>query len=340
MRRLRRHAIRSITMLESSLTFFPTLAFGNAGLSSLAYASTTAPVVFRKEPAAPAAPAVPEKKRALAPYARFAVLATLGAAVILLAILAGERLPYFMMAAEWVGMVEFAFVGALAAGLAGCDPCGGVIVAGMTSLGGGTIRDVLLGNVPVFWMQDWAYVMTVLGVSLATFFLWPRLATRYQWGVDGELVFWMDTVGLASSVVAGVALAEANHERVTVFASAIAGTSTGCFGGIFRDVFLQKPVRILNSHLELYASPAFMGALATALILRLRPAQANAALAVGFFVVSCGRVLCGNQPVRRVFDDAAVLVRSSGEEPASPRHRAGVVSMAWRTTRRSSTNAP
>ena len=52
------------------------------------------------KPAAPAAPAVPEKKRSLAPYARFAVLATLGAAVILLAVLAGERLPYFMMAAE------------------------------------------------------------------------------------------------------------------------------------------------------------------------------------------------------------------------------------------------
>ena len=53
--------------------------------------------------------------------------------------------------------------------------------------------------------------------------------------------------------------------------------------------------------------------------------------------------LCGNQPVRRVHrqffinsflgDDAAVLARSSGEEPASPRHRAGVASMAWRTTR-------
>ena len=39
-------------------------------------------------------------------------------------------------------------------------------------------------------------------------------------------------------------------------------------------------------------------------------------------------------------DDAAVLARSSGEEPASPRHRAGVASMAWRTTRRFSTNAP
>ena len=45
--------------------------------------------------------------------------------------------------------------------------------------------------------------------------------------------------------------------------------------------------------------------------------------------------LCGNQPVCRVLgDDAAVLARSSGEEPASPRHRAGIASMAWRTTRR------
>ena len=61
---------------------------------------------------------------------------------------------------------------------------------------------------------------------------------------------------------------------------------------------MQKPVRILNSHLELYAPPAFMGALATALILRLRPAQANAALAVGFFVVSCGRVLAVTRHLR------------------------------------------
>ena len=52
-----------------------------------------------------------------------------------------------------------------------------------------------------------------------------------------------------------------------------------------------------------------------------------------------GAHLCGNQPVCRVLD-AAVLAPSSGDEPASPRHRAGVTSMAWRTTRRFSTNAP
>jgi len=51
---------------------------------------------------------------------------------------------------------------------------------------------------------------------------------------------------------------------------------------------------------------------------------------------ACGLELCGNQPVR----DAAVLAPWSGEEPASPRHRAGVASMAWGTTRRFSTNAP
>ena len=60
--------------------------------------------------------------------------------------------------------------------------------------------------------------------------------------------------------------------------------------------------------------------------------------------------LCGNQPVRRVHrkfftksfrgDDVATLARSSDEEPASPRHRAGVASMAWRTTRRFRTNTP
>ena len=53
-----------------------------------------------------------------------------------------------------------------------------------------------------------------------------------------------------------------------------------------------------------------------------------------------GPTLCGNQPVCRVHDDAAMLDPLSNEEPASPRHRAGVASMAWRTTRWFSTNAP
>ena len=54
-----------------------------------------------------------------------------------------------------------------------------------------------------------------------------------------------------------------------------------------------------------------------------------------------GKCLCGNQPVRRVLsDDAAVLIRSSGEEPAPPRRRADVASMAWRSTRRFSATTP
>ena len=132
---------------------------------------------------------------------------------------------------------------------------------------------VLLGNTPIFWMVEYSYVSVILGVSLGTFFLWPRLSAKFGLTIDGEFVFWADTIGLAAAVVAGAAIGEDNHERVTVFASAIAGTATGCFGGIFRDVFLQKPVRIMNSYLEVYASPCFLGALATALIIRLCPSQ-------------------------------------------------------------------
>ena len=62
-----------------------------------------------------------------------------------------------------------------------------------------------------------------------------------------------------------------------------------------------------------------------------------------FDSVVCCNGLCGNQPVRRVLflgDDAAVLAPSSGEQQASPRHRAGFASMAWKSTRRFNTNAP
>ena len=59
-----------------------------------------------------------------------------------------------------------------------------------------------------------------------------------------------------------------------------------------------------------------------------------------FDSVVCCNGLCGNQPVRRVLNDATVLAPSSGEQQASPRHRASVASMAWRTTRQFSANAP
>ena len=80
-----------------------------------------------------------------------------------------------------------------------------------------------------------------------------------------------------------------------------------------------------------------------------RAHRVSSKLNAGVAWVNCHH-LCGNRPVCRVHrrfftksflgDDAAVLARSSGEEPTSPRHRAGVASMAWRTTRRFSTNAP
>ena len=87
---------------------------------------------------------------------------------------------------------------------------------------------VLLGNTPIFWMVEYSYVSVILGVSLGTFFLWPRLSAKFGLTIDGEFVFWADTIGLAAAVVAGAAIGEDNHERVTVFASAIAGTATAC----------------------------------------------------------------------------------------------------------------
>ena len=64
------------------------------------------------------------------------------------------------------------------------------------------------------------------------------------------------------------------------------------------------------------------------------------AVAELYFMEHLRGLLCGNQPVRWVHDDVAALAPLSGEEPASLRHRAGVASMAWRSTRRFSTNVP
>src|SRR5690606_21720028 len=132
---------------------------------------------------------------------------------------------------EVIGTISFAISGSFAAMQKRLDAFGVLIVSFITSIGGGTIRDVLIGSTPVNWMQDLQLPLTILVTSLATLFF-----KKYIKGLKVTL-FLFDALGLGLFTLIGIqkGMAVGLHPAICV----TLGTITGCFGGVLRDVLLN-----------------------------------------------------------------------------------------------------
>jgi uncharacterized membrane protein YeiH len=151
---------------------------------------------------------------------------------------------------DWFGLCVFAMTGALVASRKQMDIVGFALMGSVTGIGGGTIRDVLLGITPVFWVQKPAYLITCLIVSCATFFGASFMQSRYKY------LLWLDAVGLALFAVTGASTALA-HGAGTTIAIAM-GVATATFGGIIRDILGGESPIILSR--EIYITAALLGA--------------------------------------------------------------------------------
>src|SRR5919206_1875619 len=100
-------------------------------------------------------------------------------------------------ALDWFGVVVFAISGALVASRKQMDLVGFALLGTVTGIGGGTLRDILLGQLPVFWVREPAYLVTCVLVSGIVFFTAHVPRSRYK------LLLWFDAVGLALFSVAG-----------------------------------------------------------------------------------------------------------------------------------------
>lgn len=162
------------------------------------------------------------------------------------------------LALDLSGTFVFGLNGALTAMEAeNLDIVGVVVLALITALGGGIIRDVLIGSLPPAAFRDWRYLAVGGGAGLAAFFarrLWVRL--------QGSITVF-DAAGLALFCVTGTTTAFAAH--LGPFQSAVLGTITGVGGGTVRDVVIRRVPTVLSS--GLYAIPAAFGATLTAVAL-------------------------------------------------------------------------
>lgn len=166
--------------------------------------------------------------------------------------------PEVAVLVERIGVAVFALSGALVAARKGMDPFGFALLATVTGVGGGSVRDVLLGR-PAFWVQDPTDPIICVAVAIAVFLYGRRRGLAF-FGGGGRILVWADAMGLAIFAVAGTgtALAAGAHP----IAAVVLGTFTATFGGIIRDILAGEVPLVL--HREIYVTAAFLGAAAHA----------------------------------------------------------------------------
>lgn len=151
---------------------------------------------------------------------------------------------------DWLGIIVFATTGALVASRKEMDVVGFALLATVTGVGGGTLRDILLGLTPVFWVVNPVYLVVCLIVACVLFFTAHIPASRLR------LLLWLDGIGLAVFAVIGAERAlGAGASPVVAVAM---GTITATFGGIIRDVLGGESPIILSR--EVYVTAAVLAA--------------------------------------------------------------------------------
>ena len=149
---------------------------------------------------------------------------------------------------EFLGMISFVMSGAFAAMQKRLDPLGVLIVAFVTTIGGGTIRDLLL-DIPAFWMHDlWDIYMILVVTIIAIIF--KSIEKNFQVPLS---IF--DSFGLGLYTIVGIQ--KGLNAGLNPVICVTLGTITGCFGGILRDILLNRIPLIFRK--EIYASACIVG---------------------------------------------------------------------------------
>ncbi len=164
---------------------------------------------------------------------------------------------YFII--DILGTIAFAISGVLVAIDKKLDLFGVFIIAFVTSVGGGTLRDLLIGNTPVLWLRDPVYLYTIFGTVVFA------VAFRARLKYIRKSLFLFDTIGIGLYTMVGV------ERGISVGLSSIMciglGTITACFGGVIRDILCNEIPVIFRR--EIYATACIFGGVGYFLLRRL-----------------------------------------------------------------------
>ena len=186
-----------------------------------------------------------------------------------------------LFAVDIAGTTVFALEGAMAAVNGNLDLIGIVTLAFSTALGGGILRDILLGALPPASLRDWRYPTIVLSVAVLVFFLHHQVRE-----IPPQAIQILDAAGLAIFAIAGAE--KAQLYKMNSLVAVLLGTITGVGGGTIRDVLLNQVPTVLR--FEVYASAALLGSACMIAATKVR-IPAGWAAAFGGFVCFTLRVV-------------------------------------------------
>lgn len=175
-----------------------------------------------------------------------------------------------------LGTAAFAISGALAAMKRRLDLFGIFIIAFVTAIGGGTLRDVLIGQTPVSWMEHIIYVYLIGMVTIMAIIFQNKLYYLKK------SLFLFDTIGLGIFTITGVETGIQNDLNPII--SIALGAMTGTFGGVIRDILCNEIPVIFRK--EIYATACIVGGLAFVILHRLQVNTDIIYLATSLIVIS------------------------------------------------------
>lgn len=186
----------------------------------------------------------------------------------------------FYLVIDILGTIAFAISGVLVAMDKKLDPFGVFIVAFVTAVGGGTLRDLLLGNTPVTWLLQPIYIYTILTTVVLS------IIFRKQLKYLRTSLFLFDTIGIGLYTLAGVEKGiDANLLPIMCI---VVGTITACFGGVIRDILCNEIPVIFRK--EVYATACIIGASSYFLLINL-PVKPNYVNVICILIVITVRLL-------------------------------------------------
>ena len=156
---------------------------------------------------------------------------------------------HFLFIIDILGTISVAVSGAFLAMEKKLDPFGVLVISFVTAIGGGTLRDILIGNLPVSWLQNETATVVIFCSAVVTmffFFYLKHLSTT---------LFLFDALGLGLFTIVGIKLGIAQDFSIGVCITL--GTITACFGGVVRDVLLNNIPLLFRK--EIYAMACIAG---------------------------------------------------------------------------------
>ncbi|WP_291860084.1 trimeric intracellular cation channel family protein [Marinilabilia sp.] len=176
---------------------------------------------------------------------------------------------------DYIGTAVFAISGVLTAGTKKLDLFGVMVIGVVTAIGGGTMRDLLLGVTPVTWLQGYEYLIAIFSGFLITLFF-KRFVAKMR-----RTLFLFDTIGIGVFTIIG--LEKALNLGVNPAVAVIMGMTSAVVGGVIRDTLTNEVPLIF--HKEIYATACITGALFYLLFRWLDfPVALNELLTVGIII--------------------------------------------------------